>query len=180
MSDPFVGEMRIWPGTFAPTGWFFCDGTTKPISSFEMLFLLLGTTYGGDGVNSFAVPNMQGRIPLHTGQGTGLTNRPLGSNGGTDTVTLTTAQIPSHNHPWIATSAQATATTPANTLLLASAQPKSQIQWYQTVGHGEAIVQLAANAIPNSGGSNLPHNNDMPTMYLNYIICYAGIFPTRT
>ena len=176
--NPFVGEMRIWPGAFAPTGWFFCDGTTKPISGFETLYTLIGTTYGGDGVNTFAVPNMQGRVPIHTGQGVNLTNRPLGSNGGTDEVTLTLAQIPTHNHPWMVTSATATADTPTNTMLLASTG-NQQTQWYQTVGHGETLAQLNATAIPASGGSSLPHNNDMPTMYLNYIICYAGIFPSR-
>lgn len=175
--DPFVGEMRIWPGNFAPVGWFFCDGTTKPISGFETLFTLIGTTYGGDGVTTFAVPNMQGRLPIHTGQGLGLTNRPLGSSGGTDTVTLTMGQIPSHNHPWMVTQAPATDVTPANNLVLASGT--AQVQWYQTIGHAEVLTQLNPTAIPASGGSSLPHDNDMPTMYLNYIICYAGVFPSR-
>src|SRR3954468_9069383 len=113
MSEPFVGEIRMFGGNFAPVGWAFCDGQLLPISENETLFNLIGTTYGGDGQSTFALPNLQSRVPIHQGQGTGLSNRQLSEAGGTEEVTLTVQQIPAHSHALLGSSANASDANPA-------------------------------------------------------------------
>jgi microcystin-dependent protein len=170
MSDPFIGEIRLFAGNFAPSGWAFCQGQLLPISQDEALFALIGTTYGGDGQTTFALPNLSGRIPLHQGQGPGLSPRTIGEMAGTENVTLTSSQIPQHTHALHANSAAATGTSPSGALLAATS-----VASYDT---GPGSTAMAAGAVGNAGGSQ-PHNNMAPTLALNYIICLFGIFPSQ-
>lgn len=170
MSDPFIGEIRLFAGNFAPQGWAFCQGQLMAISQNDALFALIGTTYGGDGQSNFALPNLSGRIPLHQGQGPGLTPRTIGELSGAETVTLTTAQIPQHTHAMNASSAAATGTSPAGAVLAATS-----VASYDTAA---ATTAMAAGALGSAGGSQ-PHENMAPTLALNYIISLFGIFPSQ-
>ena len=173
MSDPFVAEIRIFGCDFAPTGWATCDGQLLPISQNTALFSLLGTFYGGDGESSFGVPDLRGRIPIHAGQGPGISqNYQLGETGGIESVTLTVSQIPNHTHTLIGNSDIATDPTPTNDLLSTS----SLLTPYVGIAPDSA---LAANAISPAGGSQ-PHDNMMPFLCVSFIICLAGIFPSQT
>jgi microcystin-dependent protein len=168
MSQPYVGEIRIFGGNFAPAGWAFCDGQEIPISENDTLFNLIGTTYGGDGMETFALPNLQGRVPLHMGQGPGLTNRTLAETGGTESETLSTQQIPLHNH------------TPLASGTGGSDSPTGNV-WGSSVT-GKPYVAAPANASLNpssiapAGGSQ-PHDNMMPYLAVSYIISLYGIYP---
>jgi microcystin-dependent protein len=164
---PYIGEIRIFAGTFPPNGWMFCDGALLPISENETLFAVIGTAYGGDGEETFALPDLRGRVPIHQGNGF-----QMGQNGGAEEVTLTTSQIASHAHPWLASSGTATSQDPANQVLAAA-----QAATYFNLQ--ENPTNLAANAVGPVGGSQ-PHENMQPYLGLNFIISLFGVFPSPT
>jgi microcystin-dependent protein len=171
MADPFVAEIRIFPFNFAPKGWAFCDGQILPISQNTALFSLLGTVYGGDGKSTFALPDLQGSLAMHPGQGPGLSLRDLGEIGGAETVTLLESEIPSHTHGLRASLDDADLRVPTPTRSLA----KSSTNMY---GTGNPPQMLAFQALTISGGS-LPHNNMQPYLTFNYSIALQGVFPPR-
>jgi microcystin-dependent protein len=167
MAQPYVGEIRMFAGNFAPAGWMFCEGQLLPISENETLFQLIGTTYGGDGQSTFALPDMQSRVPIH--QGNGFI---LAETGGAETITLTVAQIPAHSHPFIASLTGGTGSNPQGNL---PCQPP-QIQPYI---EDTTNTNMNAQAIGATGGSQ-PHDNIQPYGCFNYIISLFGIFPSQT
>jgi microcystin-dependent protein len=171
MAQPYIGEVRIFAGNFAPQGWAFCDGQLMPISENDALFTLIGTTYGGDGEVTFALPDLRGRVPIHMGQGpSGITHQ-IGEAAGVEQVTLTSQQIPAHNHAWLASTGGGTSNTPQNNVVAAPAVTKL----YRLTNPGDA---LAATVVQPTGGSQ-PHENLMPYIAINYIISLFGIFPTQ-
>ena len=172
MGQPYVGEIRIFAGNFAPNGWLMCDGSLVPISEFETLFNLIGTTYGGDGQQTFGLPDLRGRVPLSQGTGSGLSTRVIGEQGGTEMVTLTTQQIPNHQHALVATASVGSLSSPAN----ATAAQGPQIQLYIEDAQDS---NMAAGAVGMAGG-NKPHDNMMPYICINYIISLYGVFPSQT
>jgi microcystin-dependent protein len=173
--DPFVAEIRIFAFNFAPKGWAFCDGQILPLSQNTALFSLLGTTYGGDGKSNFALPDMQGNAPMHPGQGPGLSLHDLGETGGSDTVTLLESEIPSHSHPWTASNADSTDQSPNQNLL---ASGLGGVTMYATAA-SNPTVPMADNTLAPAGG-DLPHNNLMPYLTLNFCISLQGVYPPRT
>jgi microcystin-dependent protein len=173
MSDQFLAEIRIFPFNFPPTGWAFCDGQIMPISQNTALFALLGTTYGGDGKSTFALPDMQGNTPMQPGQGQGLSLRDLGEMSGTESVTLLVSEIPFHTHTLMAVPEVADVQTPTNSTALGRSGGGSA--YTATAAN---IVQLAPQALAPAGGS-LPHNNMQPYLTLNFCIALQGIFPQR-
>jgi microcystin-dependent protein len=166
MAQPYVGEIRMFAGNFAPAGWMFCEGQLLPISENETLFQLIGTTYGGDGESTFALPDLRGRIPMH--QGNGFT---LAETGGAEEVTLTVSQIAAHSHPLLATNDIPAQSTPANNV---TGQAAAKI--YRA---GSPSVQLNQQVVAPTGGSQ-PHTNFQPYLCINFIISLFGIFPSRT
>ena len=172
MADPFVAEIRIFPFNFAPTGWAFCDGQLMPISQNTALFSLLGTTYGGDGKSTFALPDMQGNAPMHPGQGPGLSLHDLGERGGSQTVTLLQSEIPAHTHAMrVDTQDNADVQQITNT---ASFAPASGGPPYQAAPN----TSLAPEALPPAGGDQ-PHNHLMPYLTLYFNLALQGVFPPR-
>jgi microcystin-dependent protein len=169
MAQPYVGEIRMFAGTFAPVGWLFCEGQLLPISENETLFQLIGTTYGGDGQSTFGLPDLQGRIPLH--QGGGFT---LADKGGVEEVTLTTQQIPVHTHAFMGTGNTATGNAPANNAF-AGATGATIFPY----GTDQPLTTLHPSTIGSAGGSQ-PHTNFQPYICINYIISLFGIFPSPT
>jgi microcystin-dependent protein len=167
MAQPYVGEIRMFAGNFAPAGWMFCEGQLLPISENETLFQLLGTTYGGDGQSTFALPDLRGRLPLH--QGNGFI---LAETGGAEEITLTVNQIPAHSHPFLAS---------ANNALTANAQDNvlSQIPSYTPYFASQANTPLSAVSVTSTGGSQ-PHTNFQPYLCVDFIISLFGIFPSPT
>jgi microcystin-dependent protein len=165
MAQPYVGELRMFAGNFAPAGWQFCDGTLLAISENETLFQLIGTTYGGDGQSTFAVPDLRGRIPLH--QGNGFV---LAQNGGAEQVTVTVSQIPAHSHPFLASSDNASSANASGNVL---AQTPSYTPYIS--GFAPA-TNLAPASISSTGGSQ-PHTNFQPYLCVEFIISLFGIFP---
>lgn len=175
MADPFLSEIRIFAGNFAPIGWAFCNGEIMPISQNTALFSLLGTTYGGDGVSTFALPNLQGSAPLGAGQGAGLSDRLLGGSGGEPAVTLTDAEMPAHVHAaQAAADTNGTTTDPTNAVWSGSTYARSQAALYKTA----ADSSMGPEAVSLSGGSQ-PHNNMMPYLAMTFIIALQGIYPAR-
>jgi microcystin-dependent protein len=169
MSQPFIGEIRMFGGSFAPAGWAFCDGRTLPISENDALFTLIGTTYGGDGQETFNLPNLQGRLPIHQGAGF-----QIGQNGGTPSVTLTTQQMPAHSHSLMGSTATAAGTNPQNTVL--AHLPDAGVQTaYGTTAPFGAIDPSSVSPV---GGSQ-PHSNMQPFVAVTFIIALFGIFPTQ-
>lgn len=166
MAQPYVGEIRIFAGNFAPAGWMFCEGQLLPISEYETLFNLIGTTYGGDGQSTFALPDLQGRLPLH--QGAGFT---LAETGGVETITLTSAQIPAHTHPLLASQGTGDQVSPAGNLPAASFNVTPYI-------NDVPNASMAAGAVTGTGGSQ-PHSNFQPYLCVDFIISLFGIFPTQ-
>ncbi len=168
---PYIGEIRMFGGNFAPNGWLFCEGQLLPISENEALFQLIGTTYGGDGQSTFALPDLRSRVPIHFGQGFGLTNRAISETGGVESVTLTAQQIPAHSHPMLASSQTATTEFPTGAVLAGSAAVDS---------FGSPVGLLAlASTVSVTGGSQ-PHENMMPFLAINFIISLFGVFPSPT
>lgn len=176
MSDCYVGEIRQFAFPRIPTGWFACDGSLKSIAEYEVLFMLLGTTYGGDGQNTFGVPDLRGQLPLHQGQGGGLTMRVIGAAGGNEQVTLTTAEIPQHTHTYYAINTTANAATPGPTLGLGAATDGDNM--YATSATGAVPAGLSGAACGNAG-NNQPHENCMPTLSVSFCIAWAGVFPSQ-
>jgi microcystin-dependent protein len=172
MADPFVAEIRIFPFNFAPKGWAFCDGQILPISQNTALFSLLGTTYGGNGQSTFALPNMQGNAPMHPGQGPGLSLHDLGETGGSETVTLLESEIPAHSHSVVASEADAIERLPGGQLMATGIT----ISQYQVPG---PLTPLNPSALTPAGGDQ-PHNNMQPYLTLNFNIALQGVFPPRT
>jgi microcystin-dependent protein len=173
MAQPYVGEIRIFAGNFAPAGWAFCEGQTLPISENETLFQLIGTTYGGDGQETFNLPDLQGRVPVHMGTAKGGTVYQLAEQGGTEEVTLTTQQIPLHNHALLASTAAGAQNNPANQVIAASPSIKLFIQDTpdSTLSKPQAVTPV---------GGNQPHTNFQPYLCVNFIISLFGIFPSQT
>ena len=174
MAQPYVGEIRMFAGNFAPAGWMLCDGQTLPIAENETLFQLIGTTYGGDGEETFNLPNLQSRIPLHMGNGPDGINYQLAEATGTEQVTLTAQQIPNHTHPLMASNDLATLTTVGGNVL---ATPNSATVF--PYGSDMPPGTMSAQSITPVGGSQ-PHENTQPFLCINYIISLFGIFPSPT
>ena len=176
MSEPFIAEIRIFAGNFAPRDWAFCDGQLLPIAQNTALFSLIGTTYGGDGRTTTALPNLQGRAPMHPGQGPGLTRRRLGERVGEVTETLTAGQMPSHTHQLQASSSE----TEEDGVSTAAGNVTGQTETNELIYHSSAnLTNMATSSIPNAGGSQA-HNNLQPLLALNYIIALVGIYPSRS
>ena len=167
MAQPYVGEIRMFAGNFAPAGWMFCEGQLLPISENETLFNLIGTTYGGDGQNTFALPDLRGRLPIHLGNGF-----VLAETGGVETVTLTVQQIPSHSHPMIASTNSATVAGAAGNIL-------AQTPSYTPYIAANLNTALSPVSVGSTGGSQ-PHSNFQPYLCVNFIISLFGIFPSPT
>lgn len=177
MADPFLAEIRIFAGNFAPTGWALCNGQLMSISQNTALFSLLGTTYGGDGRTTFGLPNLQARCPLQQGQGPGLSLRDLGEMGGEPSVTLLQTEMPAHSHNWQASPAGrfgGDSNAPSPTTSLSSGGANDNM--YASSGSG---AQMSAQSMSIAGGSQ-PHNNMMPYLGLTFIIALQGIFPPRS
>jgi microcystin-dependent protein len=175
MGQPFVGEIRIFAGNFAPVGWMLCQGQTLPIAEYDILFQLIGTTYGGDGQQTFNLPNLQSRIPIHMGTGRDGTPFQIGEMSGTEQVTLTVQQLPIHSHQALGAST-GQVTSPANAVLANATSTQTGLHIYST---GAANVALNSSAISNQGGSQ-PHDNTQPFLCLNFIISLFGLFPSPT
>jgi microcystin-dependent protein len=167
VAQPYVGEIRMFAGNFAPAGWMFCEGQLLPISEYETLFNLIGTTYGGDGQSTFALPDLRGRIPIH--QGNGFV---LAETGGVETVTLTVSQIPAHSHPLLATTSTATQQNVSPNVLAEA----TLFNPYINVAPTAAMAQQTGGT---TGGSQ-PHNNFQPYLCVDFIISLFGIFPSQT
>jgi microcystin-dependent protein len=177
MADSYIGEIRMFAGNYAPVDWHLCDGSLLAISQYQVLYALIGTTYGGDGMNTFALPDLRGRVPVSTGQGPGLSNYVLGQPFGTENVTLTAATMPTHNHPFNATSTGATSLkpTPSGSMTLATSPSNTYLYAKQTTPP-IPVVQLAPTDVGAAGG-NVSHTNIMPVLAINYIIALTGIYP---
>lgn len=176
MSEPFLGEIRMFAGNFAPRGWAFCDGQLLEIRQNDALFSLLGTIYGGDGRNNFGLPDLRGRAPMHAGQGPGLINRPLGEQGGMEYVTLNTNQMPAHTHP---------AQMNCNEGPGDSVSPRGKVCSMDASGmtasyHGSPNTQMSQEAVSvASAGAGHPHDNLSPYQAVHFIIALVGIYPSR-
>jgi microcystin-dependent protein len=177
MSNPYMGEVRMFGGNFAPRGWALCNGALLGISQYSALFSLLGTTYGGDGVTNFALPDLRGRLPIHQGTGIGLSARTMGEIGGAETVTLSTTQMPQHNHPLNASTSPGSLAGPANAVPATPTGGATPFL-YAVPGTSQLNpVALAPNIQP-TGGSQ-PHSNMMPSLCVTIIISLEGVFPSR-
>jgi microcystin-dependent protein len=175
MSDPFIGEIKMFAGNFPPAGWAFCQGQLMPISENDALFTLIGTTYGGDGQETFGLPSLASRVPIHMGQGPGLgQNYQIGEQSGVESVTLTTQQIPQHNHA-VLTSATGQVSAAPGAILADAQTTQTGARIYSVQA---ADQSMNANTIGAAGGSQ-PHTNIQPTLAINFIISLFGIFPTQ-
>lgn len=172
MSEPFIAEIRIFAGNFAPRSWAFCNGQLLPISQNSALFSLIGTTYGGDGRTTTALPDIQGRAVMHPGRGPGLTSRRLGQRGGTEMVSLSEAQMPNHNHNFMAAPSPAEVKSPSGNSLARSTGGTL----YKATG---TLVDMNNAALQSAGGSQ-PHNNMQPFLTMNFIIALQGLYPSRS
>lgn len=172
MSDPFVAEVRMFPFNFAPTGWAFCDGQLLPLSQNTALFSLLGTTYGGNGKSNFALPDLQGRAPMHPGQGPGLSLHDLGETGGTETVSLLESEIPTHTHILNGVNDSGLQSTPGGAL-------SARANLYKANPAGNTLVNMLVDAVAPIGVDQ-PHNNMQPYLTVNFCIALQGVYPPRT
>jgi microcystin-dependent protein len=170
MAQPYLGEIRLFAGNFAPQGWAFCDGSLLAIAANEALFDLIGTTYGGDGQNTFALPDLRGRLPVHAGTGAGTTFQ-IGQSGGSEIVTLSTQQIPAHQHSLQASANVGGASSPANNVFAQG--PAGGVEIYT-----DDNEVLPAGTTTNAGGGQ-PHENRQPLLTISFIISLAGIFPSQ-
>ena len=166
MAQPYVGEIRMFAGNFPPSGWMFCEGQALPISENETLFQLIGTTYGGDGQSTFALPDLRGRLPIH--QGNGFT---LAETGGAEEITLTVNQLPAHTHPWLCSSGAAGSKSPAGAV--------AAVTQGDVYASSFSATNMAAQAVGPVGGSQ-PHSNFQPYLCVHFIISLFGIFPSQT
>jgi microcystin-dependent protein len=169
MAEPFLAEIRVFGFNFAPRGWAQCNGQILPINQYQALYSLLGTTYGGDGRTTFALPDLRGRVPLHEGQGAGLLNRTLGARSGGEGITLSVAEIPSHNHTLQATSDPASSDSPSGNVL-ATAED-------DLYSRPEDLVSQSASAVQTVGGQS--HQNMQPYLVVDFCIALQGLFPPR-
>ncbi len=178
MSDQYLGEIRMAGFNFAPRGWALCNGQLLAIAQNTALFSLLGTTFGGNGVSTFQLPNLQSRVPIHMGQGVGLSTYVIGQSAGTEDVTLLSAHMPSHNHLISASSTTGTVTSPSGTFAaqINSGTPRAPV--VADAFSNTANVTMAPTALSMSGG-NQPHSNIQPYLTINFIIALSGIFPSR-
>jgi microcystin-dependent protein len=175
MSEPFLGEIRMFGGNFAPRGWAFCNGQILAIAQNTALFSLLGTTYGGNGQTTFALPDLRGRVPMHWGQGPGLTPRSLGETGGSENVTLLSNQMPAHTHSLNANTNQGETFSPGGGVAAAAVDSSQQpLNIYSTT----ANTTMSPQAIAAAGGSQ-PHDNMQPFECVSFIIALEGIYPSR-
>ena len=173
MSEPFVGEVRMFAGNFAPRGWAFCDGQLLAVSQNDALFSLLGTIYGGDGRTTFGLPDLRGRIPIHAGQGPGLSERRLGAKGGSEQETLTVNQLPSHSHEMQGVSSNGSVPNPQDAHLATNTTA-------DIYAPAETLdTTMASSAMSNVGGSRA-HTNLQPFLCVNFIIALFGIYPSRS
>lgn len=175
MADPFVAEIRIFPFNFPPKGWAWCDGQLLPLSQNTALFSLLGTTYGGNGKSNFALPDLQGRAPMHPGQGPGLSLHDLGETGGSETVTLLESEIPAHSHSLMATVEDGTQGSVTSGVTLATSIGGKLYQ----ANSSSNLTPMSPNALAPAGGDQ-PHNNLMPYLTFYFCIALQGVFPPRT
>lgn len=179
--QPYVGEIRPFAGSFAPVGWMTCNGQVLSISQYEVLFTLLGTTYGGDGVQTFALPNLAGRAVLGQGTGSSGTSYQMGQQGGAETITVVATQLPAHNHTFIVSAEAGTSNNPSNNYLAESmdtASPARTILSYMPDTENEVIQPFMPDALTNTGGSQ-PHENMQPYLAVSYIIAMEGIYPSQ-
>lgn len=175
MSTPYIGEIRMFGGNFAIQGWAFCDGQLLSIAQYEALFNLIGTTYGGDGQNTFAVPDLRGRVPIHQGQASGNPIHVIGELAGAETVTLSTANLPVHSHPLQCVTATGNAASPLNAF---PATTSTNDRLYAT--NPSSTVAMQANLVSQVvGAGNLPHENMQPGLALSFIIALEGIYPSQ-
>ncbi len=175
MSEPFIAEIRIFAGNFAPRNWAFCNGQLLPLAQNTALFSLVGTIYGGDGRTNFGLPNLQGRAPMHPGSGPGLSPRQLGQTGGTESVTVTAAQMPAHAHQAQGSLSTANANVPSETTLLGST-PTQYTYGNSSEGND---TDMAPDSLGTTGGGQ-PHSNMQPYLAINFIIALLGTYPERT
>ena len=173
MADAYLGSIKLFSFNFPPKGWAFCDGQTMAINQNQALFALLGTTYGGNGINTFALPNLKQRIPVHFGQGAGLSNRILGETAGQSAVTLVSGQIPSHTHNITVSSGAGTLASPI------SAQPAKESSGQTAIYTGRAADAVMDPAAVGNAGQSQPHDNMQPYLVLRFCIALVGIFPSR-
>lgn len=177
MTNPYVGELRIFAGNFAPQGWLMCDGQVVSISDYDTLFNLLGTTYGGDGQSTFGIPDLRGRVPVHQGSGPGQ-NYVMGQTGGLETVTLTSPQMAQHTHSLVSTSTPATLPKPSNQTIFADmGPPGANLNAYAAYA-GTSQVTLAGASVSVAGG-NQSHENRQPYLGVNFIISLYGVYPSQ-
>lgn len=174
MSEPFVAEIRIFAGNFAPRGWAFCNGQLLPVSQNTALFSLIGTTYGGDGRTTTALPNLKGRAAMHPGRGPGLTSRRLGQRGGTEMVTLSEAQMPNHTHTLMGVNNPSLVRLPSTTVTMG--RSRGALAYHASDNN---LKNLASQTLPNTGGSQA-HNNLQPFISMNFIIALVGLYPSRS
>jgi microcystin-dependent protein len=181
MSQPYVGQVLMFAGNFAPAGWMTCQGQTLPISEYDTLFNLIGTTYGGDGQSTFKLPDLQGRVAIHQGQGGGLSNYVIGQSGGTESVSLTIQQIPQHNHMALTVSGGAGGNSSKVTNATYFADQAAQVPGGGAVyvyGAGGSAQQAMAPSIVAGTGGSQPHENIQPVMAVTYIISLFGVYPS--
>ncbi len=171
-AQPFIGQIMVFAGNFAPAGWAQCNGQLLPISQYDALFSLIGTTYGGDGQTTFALPDLRSRLPIHQGQGPGLSNYVPGENGGAEAVTLLTSQLPVHTHPALGNSDAGTSTDPTGGVWASS--PNNIY-----IAGASADTTMNPTSISGSGGGQ-PHDNMLPFLTLNFCIALEGIYPSQS
>jgi microcystin-dependent protein len=176
MSEGVIGEIRMFAGNFAPRGWAFCQGQLLSIAQYTALYSILGTTYGGNGQTTFALPDLRGRFPMHPGQGPGLSTRILGQQGGTETVTLMTNQMPMHTHPLQAYSEAGDSVSPAGGYSAGLTNTSTGAPESLFASHANVTMNPAA---VGAAGNSMPHENMSPFTCINFIICMEGIYPSR-
>lgn len=176
MSTPYVGEIRLFGFSRVPTGWLPCDNSLQPISEYEALYTLIGTTYGGNGQTTFATPNLCGRVPMHQGTAPGLSQYVIGQSAGTENVTLLSTQMPSHTHPYLATTGLATTKSVGSSVELAALTGDTM---YATDTSGATPIVTSPAATQISGSTTM-HDNTMPTLTVQYCIAWAGVFPPQS
>ena len=177
MSQPFIGQIMLFAGNFVPLNYLACDGSLQAISQYDALFNLIGTTYGGDGVNTFAMPDMRSRVPLGMGQGGGLSPYVLGQNGGTEQVTLTTAQLPVHTHSAATTAQTAGVAQPATSVIFANQNNGSTVQVYGPYDSAGQTA-LAGAGVGQAGGGGM-HENRQPLLAMTFCIAAYGVYPSQ-